>query len=308
MPGYVAKALHRFQRDNPLRPEYSPHQWPAHTYLLAPQMSAKPDKSPTFDDAGRLGLQEVTGTLLYYARAVDCTMLVALGSIAAAKTTQATSQAVIQLLNYAAINPDATPEYKASDMCLHVHSDASYFSDAATNLDATPEYKASNMCLHVHSDASYLSESKARSRVARFFFISSTDPEYTNTIDPNQPLPPWNGTIHAPSLILKVVVSSAAEAELGTLFFNAKDAASCAAGICTQLSNNDIQKPWTCASTGYATASPRSNLSSTGVKVPTISPTTLPTTIKHPSVGSCVAAISCAYIGLSLLFRAVRMC
>jgi hypothetical protein len=56
-------------------------------------------------------------------------MLVALGTIADAKTTQATAQAATQLLNHAATNPDATLAYHASDMVLHVHSNAFYQSD-----------------------------------------------------------------------------------------------------------------------------------------------------------------------------------
>jgi hypothetical protein len=53
-------------------------------------------------------------------------MLVALGTLATSKTTKATVQAVTQPLNYAATHPDAILSYHASDMVLHVHSDASY--------------------------------------------------------------------------------------------------------------------------------------------------------------------------------------
>ena len=63
--------------------------------------------------------------LLYYACAVDSTMLVAFGSIASAAHTAATAQAVTQLLNYCATHPDAVIRFHASDMVLHVHSDAS---------------------------------------------------------------------------------------------------------------------------------------------------------------------------------------
>jgi hypothetical protein len=34
------------------------------------------------------------------------------------------------LLNYAATHPDAVLSYHASDMVLHVHSDASYLSES----------------------------------------------------------------------------------------------------------------------------------------------------------------------------------
>ena len=72
------------------------------------------------------------GTLLYYAGAVDATMLVALGTITSqqANTTQATSKYVTHLLDYCHTHPDAKVRYHASDMILHIHSDASYNYEA----------------------------------------------------------------------------------------------------------------------------------------------------------------------------------
>ena len=37
-------------------------------------------------------------------------------------------EAAVHLLNYAATHPDATVRFRASDMILHIHSDASYLS------------------------------------------------------------------------------------------------------------------------------------------------------------------------------------
>jgi hypothetical protein len=130
MPGYVAKVLNRFQHPPPGKPEHSPHPWTAPTYGAVTQLSAPGDTSPTLATSEKLRLQEIIGTLLYYARAVDCTMLVALSSLAAAPTTQATAKAITQLLNYASTHPDAVLSYQASDMILHVHSDASYKSES----------------------------------------------------------------------------------------------------------------------------------------------------------------------------------
>ena len=67
---------------------------------------------------------------MYYARAVDPTMLVSLNTIAAQKpkTTQETAKKVVQLLNYAATHPEAITRYHASGIKLHMHSDASYIS------------------------------------------------------------------------------------------------------------------------------------------------------------------------------------
>jgi hypothetical protein len=83
----------------------------------------------------------------------------------------------------------------------------------ATNSDAILTYRKSDMVLAVHSDASYLSEAAARSRVGGHFFCSQ------DTDDPSN-----NGAVLNISKILKAVMSSAAEAELGALYINAREA------------------------------------------------------------------------------------
>ena len=70
-------------------------------------------------------VQQVLGTLLYYAIAVDSNMLAAISSIATqqANSTIATLQAITQLLNYCATHPNAKVRFVASDMVLWVESD-----------------------------------------------------------------------------------------------------------------------------------------------------------------------------------------
>ena len=70
------------------------------------------------------------GTILYYARAVDITVLMALSTIASeqAKTTKTTIKNMQQMLDYLAWHPNATIRFVASDMVLNIHSDASYLS------------------------------------------------------------------------------------------------------------------------------------------------------------------------------------
>ena len=70
-------------------------------------------------------------------------------------------------------------------------------------------YKASNMILHVDSDAAYLIESVSKSRAGGYFYFS-------NHINPT-----LNGPIYCLFTLLKAVMSSAAETELGGLFLNA---------------------------------------------------------------------------------------
>jgi hypothetical protein len=65
----------------------------------------------------------------------------------------------------------------------------------------------------VHSDASYLSEPKARSRAGGHYFLSD------NSKDPTD-----NGAVLNVAQVIKNVMSSAAEAEIGALFLNSRQA------------------------------------------------------------------------------------
>jgi hypothetical protein len=154
MPGYIAKALERFQHPTPRRPQHSPHDWIAPQYGAHTQLTEPEDTSPSLLPASIQFLQQVIGTLLYYARAIDNTMLVAIGSIASAQNngTEATMQEVTHLLNYCATHPSAVIRFHASDMALHVHS-----------------------------DASYLSASQARSRIGGYFFFERKNQQRTDT-------------------------------------------------------------------------------------------------------------------------------
>jgi hypothetical protein len=130
-------------------------------------------------------------------RAVDNTMLVAISLLSTeqSKGTKQTLAAVTQLLNYCATHPDAIVRYHASDMALHIHSDASYLS-------------ARNAC----------------SCIGGYFFLS-TKVDSNVAPAPNLVPPPFNRPVHVNCTILKSVLASAAEAELRALFYNAKDGA-----------------------------------------------------------------------------------
>jgi hypothetical protein len=68
------------------------------------------------------------------------------------------------------------------------------------------------MILKIHSDASYLSEPRARSRAAGHFYMGNKGSnEDTN-----------NGSILATTQVMKAVLASASEAEIGALFENCK--------------------------------------------------------------------------------------
>jgi hypothetical protein len=77
-----------------------------------------------------LRVQKIIGLLLYYARAVDNKLLVALSAIAShqSKAKIHTEQLVHTLLDYVATYPNDGIVYRASDMVLCVHADASYLN------------------------------------------------------------------------------------------------------------------------------------------------------------------------------------
>ena len=65
---------------------------------------------------------------MYYGRAVDAKLLVALSSIASAQAApmELTLSLIKQLLDYVSTHPDAILTYERSNMVLACDSDASY--------------------------------------------------------------------------------------------------------------------------------------------------------------------------------------
>ena len=186
MLGYVPKACKRFQHMMPKTKQSSPYPSVKPNYGAKVQYAKEADQSRILNKEEKTFVQQVVGTFLFYGRAIDSTMLMPLSAIASmqAEPTEETLERVKQFLDYAASNPDAILTYSAS-----------------------------NMVLAIHSDASYLSEPKAKSRVGGHFFMSK-DVE----------VPPNNGAVHNIAKLIKAVMSSAAEAELGGLYINAREA------------------------------------------------------------------------------------
>jgi hypothetical protein len=259
MPGYVQRALQRFDHNKPRRAQDSPHEWTAPIYGSSQQYAAQ-DNTPALDLKDVKRVQEVLGTFLYYGRAVDCTMLAAIGSIAThqASATKKTIHAIIQRLDYAATHPDAIIRFNASDMVLYVES-----------------------------DSSYLSKTKAHSRVAGYHYLSTAPAAPLKAPMPDAPPHPLNGPINVPCKILREVLSSAAKAELGGLYYNGKEAVPeritleelghkqepqlpwspttpLPMASPTIVSSKNAQKLWTCVFTGFRIAFAKANLLSIG--------------------------------------------
>ena len=186
---YTLKNLKKYNHEKPRKPTHCPYEPYPKKYGAAAQDVTPTDESPLLDKEGIKFVQKVVGSFLYLARAIDSTILMALNAIAneQAAPTEATRERVLHLLDYLATHPDAVVRFYKSDMILNVHS-----------------------------DASYLSAPKARSRAAGYFFLGSM---------PRDGYPiALNGAIHVLCVLLKFVAASAAEAELGALFLNAKEA------------------------------------------------------------------------------------
>ena len=97
MPHYVVKALTTYQHDFPSKPQHAPSHWTPPKYGQTQQLTSPPDTSEPMTDENKKQLQKLIGTFLYYSRAVDPTMLLALGDLASAQNsgTQQTTKAFL---------------------------------------------------------------------------------------------------------------------------------------------------------------------------------------------------------------------
>jgi hypothetical protein len=109
MHGYVPNVLNKFQHDSPKHPQHTPSRYVTPVYG-AKTMCATKDETRPLTAQRCLTIQKVTGSILYYARAVDPNVLMPLDDIATeqTKTTEKTQAATNQMLDYLSTHPDAT--------------------------------------------------------------------------------------------------------------------------------------------------------------------------------------------------------
>ena len=120
------EVLQKYKHEIPKRHQGSPYQVEPKKYGTAAQEPIPPGTSRKADEEEKKRTQQVVGSILYYARAVDSSALVSLSTIATeqATATGKTIKSTEQLLDYMASNPDATMRFYASGMILNIHSDA----------------------------------------------------------------------------------------------------------------------------------------------------------------------------------------
>ena len=86
------------------------------------------ENSPLLDEEATKQVQAISGTFIYYAHAVDPTILPALNEISnqQAKPTEKTTKAYKQLMDYLYTHPKAVICFNASDMIISLVSDTAY--------------------------------------------------------------------------------------------------------------------------------------------------------------------------------------
>jgi hypothetical protein len=84
MPGYVSNVLSKFQHDAPKHPHHTPSRYVTPVYGAETQYTMKDETLP-LTATQCLTIQKVTGSALYYARAVDPTVLMPLHDIQRSK-------------------------------------------------------------------------------------------------------------------------------------------------------------------------------------------------------------------------------
>ena len=128
MPKYVIKALHTFQHPTPRRAQYAPHKWTSSNYGATKQLATPLDTSPQIPEGLNRRIQKIMVTFLYSDRAVKCTMLPTLKTIADQQSNpnKNNEAAITQFIDYSATNTSVTIQYRSRNMILHIDSDASY--------------------------------------------------------------------------------------------------------------------------------------------------------------------------------------
>ena len=83
------------------------------------------------DESDQKRLQKIFVKYLYYTKAIDPTMLMALKPLAAVQTksTIETAKQITHFLNYSTAHPDEVTEYKIIRMILHIYLYEFYISE-----------------------------------------------------------------------------------------------------------------------------------------------------------------------------------
>jgi hypothetical protein len=184
MAGYISLLILKYKHPHPAKPQLSPYKCFPIAYGAKLHITPVPDTLELLDATCKRCIQEIVGSLLYYAQVVNNKLLMTLSAIAAcqANATITTEQAVNLLLDYVTTYPNDGIVYRLSDMIL---------------------------C--ALADAGFLNKTNSHSRAGAHIYLSE-----------NEPFPQFNGAILSIAQIIKFVMASAAKSELAALFITAR--------------------------------------------------------------------------------------
>ena len=180
LPGYIAKLLATICPDG-CKFFDSPSVYEAPIYGSTAPQTTTVDSSDFAPPTSKLLLQQVVGSILYYARAVDSLMLTAVCELSTlqAKPTLLTMKKMWRLVGYAAKHPNG---------CVHI--------------------VPSEMLLRIQSDGSHLSRPHSKSVAGGIHYLGTTDPFFLNA------------PIHVQSTTIPVNTAAVSETEYAGCFAN----------------------------------------------------------------------------------------
>ena len=186
MPIYIRKSLTKYQHAIPKNPQHQPYKSTPIQYGSKVQYVIEPDTSVPLTKDKTKHVQDIFGTLLYYGQSVDPTIVTALCANAyrQAKCTELVFNTCHQLLEYISTHPNGTIQNCEGDMILALKTDAYHFYE--------------------HGGKSWAA--------AYMFLTKKNQPEFHNSA-----LLIFSGKI-------KHVMSSASEANIGSLYYFRKSA------------------------------------------------------------------------------------
>ena len=173
--------------NRPSRPQTAPHKWTAPTYGKKREYAQIFPSLPILNNKLTNIIQQKTGSILYYNRAINYTRLHVLTELAQIQATPTSykQNEMIMLMYYCGTYPFSIIHFYPSDMILHVDIDAAYLITPST-----------------------------KSRIAGYYWLSS---------DPSKMHIPSDAPFHILCRFFKKLVESAGKAKTTVVFFNAQE-------------------------------------------------------------------------------------
>ena len=118
MDDYIVNLRVKYDHPNPRKPQRSPYKHAPIIYGAKLKYAAKDEDNPPLNSDGILPVQSIVDALLFYGQAVDNKLLVSLSELVQqqAAATQATNDAILQLLDYITTYPSNVITFRAKKL------------------------------------------------------------------------------------------------------------------------------------------------------------------------------------------------